>query len=139
MNYTFEATYSCIQDDEHTLTLSVCDDKFEPKKFIILQRTHEHGDQDKELGMDGIYIQIEDQSRSAYKGIETIKLCKEILTIELFPEAKLALAIEGNIEIYFGSEINNLEALKTQLERICSAEKVQFIKNKIKLKKNNES
>ena len=136
MNYCFDATHIFVQDDGHMVMIGFADDEFEPTRFVILQKAHKYDDQDKKMGMDKIHIQVEDESRSKYGGINAVTVSEDLIRVSLSDETKSALSVDGDIEATLSVD-GDIEAtvsaaypafeeVKSQLKKICEAEQISF-------------
>lgn len=126
MNYCFDATHIFAHDDGCMVMIGFADDEFEPSRFVILQKAHKYDDQDKKMGMDKIHIQVEDESRSKYGGINAVTISEVLIRVSLSDDTKSALSIDGDIEATVSSAHPAFEEVKSQLKRICEAEQISF-------------
>ena len=126
MTYCFDAAHIFAQDDGYMLMIGLADNELEPSKFVILQKTHEYDDQDKQMGMDKIHIQVEDESRSQYGGINAIQVTDEVIRIALSDEARSALSVDGDIEVAVLKGHPDFEEVKSQLKKMCEVEGIAF-------------
>ncbi|MGI0120120.1 Imm10 family immunity protein [Zooshikella sp. RANM57] len=99
MTYCLNAMHTFVEDDGYTVIIGFSNDQFEPTKYVIIQQAKEYDDQDKNLGMDNLHIQVEDQSRSIYGGILEIAFENNHLTLSLDHNAQKQLKVDGNIKI----------------------------------------
>lgn len=129
MNYQFSANHISVEDDGYTKIVAFADDELSPSKFIILQKANAHDENERAMGMDKIHIQIEDQSRSRYGGINAIRMSGQRLKIFLSEEARLSLRLDGDIEIDIDSNHPNLESALSELKKICELGMVDFLVN----------
>lgn len=126
MNYCFDATHIFAQDDGYMVMIGFANDELEPTKFVILQKAHEYDDQDKKMGMDKIHIQVEDESRSKYGGIEAVDISEGMIRVLLSDDTKSALSIDGDIEASVSADHPAFDEVKSQLKKICEAEQIAF-------------
>ncbi|WP_198781890.1 Imm10 family immunity protein [Shewanella putrefaciens] len=126
MNYCFDATHIFTQDDGYMVMIGFADDELEPTKFVILQKAHEYDDQDKKMGMDKIHIQVADESRSKYGGINAVTIVEGVIRVSLSEDTKFALSIDGDIEAAVSREHPAFEEVKSQLKKICEEEQIAF-------------
>lgn len=126
MNYHFEAIHVFTQDDGCMVMIGFADSEIEPNKSLILQKSHEHDSQDKQLGMDKIHIQIEDESRSKYGGINSVNVSEGVVRFSLSDDAKSALHIDGDIEAEVSEDHPDFEEVKAQLKEMCESEQIAF-------------
>ena len=125
MTYCLNASHVFFHYDGYMVVLGFSDDEFEPKKFIILQKTHGYDEQDERLGMNNIHVQIEDASRSKYGGIKAVQTGERFMRIVLFDDAKSILAVDGDIKIISVDNFYFKEA-KSELKKMCEAEKIEY-------------
>ncbi|WKJ90894.1 Imm10 family immunity protein [Methylomonas montana] len=129
MAYSFCANFVFSSDDGDITMVAFSNDEFEPSQFVMLQQSNKYDDQDKKMGMDKIYIQVEDQSRSHYGGITKIVMMESLLVIGLEESAQARLQIEGSIEITMNTRQLEFSAALSQLERMAQKENVPFVKS----------
>lgn len=132
MAYRFNATHIFAQDDGYVTMIGFADDEFEPSKFVILQKANVYDEQDKKMGMDKIHVQIEDESRSKYGGINAVQVSGDLISISLSDEAKSALSVDGDIEVILMPDHQNYSEVKNQLVRICKEEGITFTEGQSK-------
>lgn len=56
-----------------------------PTDYVLLQLASEFDDQDRETGMDGIYLEINDQAHSGYKLVQRIEVKRNVVTLHFSP------------------------------------------------------
>ena len=117
MNYKFSANHIVVEEDELMKMISFADDEFAPSKFVILQKATANNESEQAMGMDKIHIQIEDESRSNYGGISAVRLIGGNLVLSLDREARLALQIEGDVEIFVDQNHSNFESSVFELKK----------------------
>lgn len=127
MNYKFSANHIVVEEDEFMKMISFADDEFSPSKFVILQKAAANNESERAMGMDKIHIQIEDESRSNYGGISAVRLSGGNLVLSLDREARLALQIEGDVEICVDQNHSNFESSIFELEKMCQLDGVNFL------------
>lgn len=128
MVYSFRAKHIFAEDNGHTVTVGFSDDEFEPSQSVILQLAHQFDDQDEQMGMDKVFIQLEDQLRSTYGGIRSITIRGNFLVFELEENAKINLQVDGRIEIALDDMQPKFSAVISQLEKIAAREGLSFTK-----------
>lgn len=126
MNYKLNANHIFVQEDDLMKIISFADDEFSPSKFLILQKAAASNESERAMSMDKIHIQIEDESRSSYGGISAVRLSGENLVLSLDQEARLALQIEGDVEIGVDRSHHNFESAVLELKRMCQSDGVEF-------------
>ena len=118
MAYRFEAAHIFARDDGFVVTIGFVDSNTSPSQYLILQRQHKYDEQEERLGMDKIYIEIEDQSRSVYGGIKTISVEKNEFSFGLDSDASEALHIDGVIDIEVAAHVNDMQEVVEKLKRV---------------------
>jgi hypothetical protein len=73
--------YGGVDEDSDVLMVGFADDEFDTKEYILLQKTLVPGQKDKELGLDKVHIEYNDQSRSTYAGILNIVMYNDGIEI----------------------------------------------------------
>lgn len=126
MNYKLNANHIFVQEDDLMKIISFADDEFSPSKFLILQKAAASNESERAMSMDKIHIQIEDESRSSYGGISAVRLSGENLVLSLDQEARLALQIEGDVEIGVDRSHHDFESAVLELKRMCQSDGVEF-------------
>ncbi|QNP49488.1 Imm10 family immunity protein [Diaphorobacter aerolatus] len=102
MKFEFSANEVNYSFENGIHTLGLADDKNEPKDYIILQRSIEIEEKDRELGQDTYYIEICADGVAGYGGIKSVLLSANTLKIEIGENAIWRgdlLLIEINIQV----------------------------------------
>jgi hypothetical protein len=73
------------------------DDGDEDVVHIVCAR--EVDPQDRRLGMDGIYLEADDQSRGGYHGADRIVVSDDAVAIELNANGRKALALRDSVRL----------------------------------------
>lgn len=126
MSYSFNAKICHASDDGDTTIIGFANDPEPPSRYVIVQRAREFDDQDRELGMDQHYLEINDQSRSAYGVIESVRLATGQLTISLKNTARDRLLLEGNIVLVFDQAGKEVKEALRYLYAIAKADGIPF-------------
>lgn len=126
MSYCFDATNISVQDDGYMVMVVFADDEHDPSKFVMLQKAHKYDDQDKRLGMDKIHIQLEDESRSAYGGINAIIISPDKIKISISEQTRARLLIDGDIEIRIVADKLEFGKIASQLKIMSEADGIIF-------------
>ena len=122
MAYQLEADHVYSFDDEDMVMVGFADDRVNPSRYVILQKSKTCAEQDRQLGLDQIHIEVEDQSRSTYGGIKSINLEDDQLIIAITQEARMALNIDGDIEIKVNPSDSTITKTLALLETIAKSE-----------------
>lgn len=97
----FTAHNVTVSEDEDCWTVGLVDNVDNPNHYLIIQRGRGFDSQDHLLGMDKVYFEFDDQSRSFYGGVTHIKLSKSQLMLRIDPQIALSrgLPTEAAIEL----------------------------------------
>jgi hypothetical protein len=88
------------------------------RRYLMLQRAHEFGEEDVALGMDGVYIERDDQRYSAYGGITRLELHRDHALITLDSVTARKLGDDPEIEVRFDLEHRQFTELRAGLAEI---------------------
>jgi hypothetical protein len=93
MPLLFIAGFAFADDDGETMTSGLADKQFETSRHLTFQKAHKTSEQDKCLGLDGVYLEVNDQLHSCYGGVENIHLFENRLDISLTEKAATAMQL----------------------------------------------
>jgi len=116
----FEAQFVALENDGEAHTVGFSDSEFDPQTYIILQLDLEPTEQDVSLGLDEIYITIDDQLRSTYGGVLGMVIHSRSIVIELSPEAARDLKVDGDITIDVDVAVPPMKDIKANLEALAN-------------------
>lgn len=114
----FHAQQVVVTDEESYLLIGFADDHNDTHEYLRFQRAHEYDEQDIRLGMNDVYIEYMDQSRSAYGGIARIELHRDRLALALDRNTAAKLGVDGELEIIFGLDGERFNELRVGLTRV---------------------
>lgn len=119
-------TASCIswQIEDGVALLGFADDEFHTTQYLLLQRTLEPDQQDRALGMDRVYIEWSEQSRSAYGHVEEARLRRDGITLRLDPATAAAVSNGERLEIVFDVTAPRLLEIAEQLRLLIGPDRV---------------
>ena len=80
---SFEASCITVDHDEDRLVVGLADDASAPERYLLLQLALDPDEQDRELGLDDVHLEVDDQSRSVYGGIASCTLTRDRLELRL--------------------------------------------------------
>lgn len=83
MKYQFEATHAVSGEEDEALQLAFADDRNTPEHSLILQRSLEADEQDRELGQDTYYVELGGGYGGGYGGVLAVTLTSARLTLHL--------------------------------------------------------
>lgn len=95
MDYLLTVRHLRIEDDGEVFILAMTDKEYDPQHYILLQKSLVPDQQDIDAGLDGIHIEIGDQSRSAYRAIARIELRPGQAQLVLTGDGKKTIGYEG--------------------------------------------
>jgi hypothetical protein len=117
----FDAMVVSSHDPEEGLFLiGFADDPTNPSQYLLLQRSLEPTDQDRDLGQDTYYLEWCSQEQSVYGGIDDFSLSDSNARIRFAPQATNALGGLSELVISFSLSQNELEALDQGLQVVFS-------------------
>ena len=111
-------------EENGVLVLGFADDKDQPSQYLLLQRTLAPSAQDRRLGQDGIHIEINDQSNSAYGGIRRVELKEDRIVLSLGESTARAIGSEENVEVVIDPAKN--DDLRDELARLFAGQNVEI-------------
>ena len=71
-----------------------CADERPSAEYVMLQYPLQTDEQDRRLGLDGLYIERDDQAFGCYRGVESIRRIGDLIEIGLNAEGQLRLKKE---------------------------------------------
>ncbi|MDF9302588.1 Imm10 family immunity protein [Tritonibacter mobilis] len=82
--------------------------------YVLLQMADEFDDQDRSAGMDGIYLEINDQAHSDYKAVSRVEVFLNVVIIHFASEQldlphtfdPLCIRLDGGI--HFGADVREM-------------------------------
>jgi hypothetical protein len=122
MTTNFSAKHVSVTEEEEYIVVGFADDAYQPTSYILLQRAYEWDEQDRELGMDAVYIERDDQSNAAYGGITQIDVANEQVVIHLTPETAQILGTDREIYIDLSLVSNEDVEVYAGLQRVCEGD-----------------
>ncbi|WP_137940219.1 Imm10 family immunity protein [Chitinivorax sp. B] len=124
MNYAFDAHHAFVQEEEGYLMIGLSDSQDHPRNYVLLQQASEYDEQDLELGMGGIYLEIDDQSQSVYSGIEEIVIMRDSIRFVLNEKGKNKLKLDGEIAVTINHKTCNYEELINAFRLMAEKDKI---------------
>lgn len=125
MNYLVNVNSAYVQDDGFAVVVGLSDDESSPSQYVLIQKSKVYDEADKAMGMDRMHIEIGDQSRSRYGGIDQIYFGENSVVINLSTEAEKDLGVIGGVIATFGKEVE-MDEVKHALEAMCQEDGVRF-------------
>lgn len=94
MNYELEANFASLEEDDESLVFALTADESGVGKYVMFQFPLRAEEQDRRLGLDGLYIECDDQSRGCYLGVESIRRAGDRIEIGLTEKGKQSLKVQ---------------------------------------------
>jgi hypothetical protein len=94
MNEELVASKVSFEEDDATAVFAFCADERRSAEYLILQHPLQTDEQDRRLGLDGLYIERDDQAFGCYRGVESIRRICDRIEIVLNAEGKRCLKAE---------------------------------------------
>lgn len=116
---TFVAHHIVVSDEETGLLVGFADQADHPGAYLMLQRVATCDDQDQALGMDAVSIERDDQSQSAYGGIEQVTLAPTSVSLLLSAATATALGCDRLLSIAITPSPEELRRLRDGLRQLC--------------------
>lgn len=83
MHLEITARAASVEEDEDMFVLAFADDAENPSTYLMLQYSLDVDEQDVRLGLDGLYIERDDQSLGCYRGVSAIRRTGDRIEIAL--------------------------------------------------------
>ncbi len=112
-------TYS--EDNEESQTIGLADSPTETKKYILIQKVKRPTESDQRLGLTGIYLEVNDQIHSSYRGVQCILLFTDRLEVTLFDEMAESMRLPIHFSIEFSSDLLGLSEFADSLLSLDAA------------------
>ncbi|MBM4262843.1 MAG: hypothetical protein FJ145_15615 [Deltaproteobacteria bacterium] len=81
----FIANVANFSVDDSALTVAFADDREDPQDYVILSVAAQESEQDRKLGLEGVYLELCAEGRGGYKLIESIITENNKVQIQLDP------------------------------------------------------
>jgi len=115
MSNAIDGQHVVINQDADVLTIAFANSP-EPESYLLLQRSLVPTNQDKRLGLDRVYIELNEQIHSAYGGIRRAQLQGDRLFLTLDSQTASKLGSDEHLEV----KVNPSDAknLRTKLNEL---------------------
>ncbi len=114
-----------IGEDDDVLTIVFADKADEPTTYLLLQRSLLPSEQDKRLGQDKVYLELNEQIHSAYGGIKQVDLNDNRLRLVLDDETADGLGTSTGLEVRVDEQM--AANLRKQLGRLFAKQEVAVV------------
>ena len=115
------------EDSDSYISIAFADDEFDTEEYIILQKAIFCTEEDKELGMDKVYIEYKDQLYSNYGGILKVILKNGLIEIYVDCNTAKVLGTNEQITVTFDQDVSCINDLKMYLQKMFVDELGVFI------------
>lgn len=115
-----EGQHVFIQEENGVLIVSFANRADKPTEYLLLQHLLSPSEQDKRLGQDKVYVEVNDQRHSAYGGIKQIKLKDDQLLFKFDEKIAFQLGIKPDLDLTIGMQ--KIRDLRTQLSRLFAGQ-----------------
>jgi len=105
MDYLLIGQTMRLEHDASTFSLAFADDADTPRHYVLLQKTLAPDAQDIQLGLDGLHLEVDDSSRSAYRAIARIDLREDRARLFLTAQGKGALGFASVTIAFSGADL----------------------------------
>lgn len=99
MDYELLASVVSFEENEETLTFAFSADEGGSAKYLMFQYPLQADEQDRNLELDGLYIERDDQVFGCYHGVKSIRTIDDRIEIELSDTGKRRLQVERMVVI----------------------------------------
>ena len=99
MDYELLACIVWFEENEETLTFAFSGDEGGSAKYLMFQYPLQTDEQDRNLELDGLYIERDDQVFGCYHGVKSIRTIDDRIEIELSDTGKRRLQVERMVII----------------------------------------
>jgi hypothetical protein len=117
----FTATNVSVGEDEDCWFLALTDDGDIPVHYILIQRGRSFDEQDRSLGMDDLYYEINDQLNSFHGGVSHIALSRSTLILRLAEAVAQSRRLPTELSIGLALTMSEFEELRGALRRITES------------------
>ena len=116
---SFHANHVTVTvEDWGVVVLFSVDEDLSSELYLGLQAADSYDDQDVRFGMDDIYIETCGQGWSWYGNIELFELARDLVFVQLSPEAATRVGDDGKVEATFEVDEAAFARLRKALEKI---------------------
>jgi hypothetical protein len=120
----FKASCVTWQHEPDAATLGFADDEIDTKEYLLLERTLKPDKQERELGMDRLYIELNSQKRSAYGSVEEVRFERSSLVFRLDMATASKVSNGEAIEVEVDNSQVDLKQLAKHLRFLIGAERI---------------
>ena len=115
---SFDASYVSVDEDADRWLVGFADAQFGDRRHLILQRDKSPDPEDIELGLEGYHVELDDESRTCYGGIEAFELYRDHARVTFEDDAAHVLGDDKVLVVRFALRERQLAQLRGSLARI---------------------
>ena len=124
MTHRLKATEACAETDGTVCVIGWMADAQPDPEYVQLQYNFDPDEQDIELGMDTIYLEVNDQYWSLYGGIDHVRIEDSRIVMTLNQAGRDRLGIDDTIEIICEGDVSNYIESVRGLQNMLSSQTI---------------
>lgn len=105
MDYLLIGHSMRLEHDACMFSLAFADNADTPRHYVLLQKSLAPDAQDVRLGLDGLHLEVDDRSRSAYRAIARIELREDRARLFLTTQGQAALGFASVTIAFTGADL----------------------------------
>ncbi len=117
------------EDEDKFYLVGFADDEYDTINYLMLQKALTFDEQDKEQGMDQVYIEFKDQSHSYYGGITRLEITDDSFIFGLEANTAKALDLPQSFTITISRKHKKLKSVLSYLDKIFKENKGVLVKS----------
>lgn len=125
MIFSFSAAKVSFVPIDEILTVGFSETPSGDGRYLLFQREEYESEQDIELGLVGEYLEINDQTHGAYRGVESVKFHRTRIEVLVADAARTQIQ-EAEIHIAFSLSDADFQSLRTALQQILGISRVHL-------------
>lgn len=112
-------------EENGVVMLAFADDPAAPSQYVLLQRTLNPSQQDKDLGQDRVHVQVNGELNSGYGDISEASLDRSGLSFRLTQETAERLRTDEHVAIKFSLSADELRDVEAKLSAMIGRERLR--------------
>jgi hypothetical protein len=109
-----------IWGEKRVMQLYFSNDQSQQPQYVVLSRDLRPSDQDRRLGLDKLYLEVNDQGVSGYDAVQDILLLPGKVSILLEPSSQIAIECGHRIDITFDQACVEVQEIGTLIQFFVS-------------------
>ncbi len=118
MTPDFKAAYCESADEDDYSQVWLGTEQSETLDYLTFQRAHEFDEQDIRLGLDGVYVERNDQGFSGYRGMRNVVLFRDRLHIDFDERGTRFMGGIPAMDVVFEFSDEVFSTLRRELQKI---------------------